>query len=420
MNRALLKARRLIDGTGAEPLDWPTIVIEDGVITGVYGPDVPEVLAGDETPVIEYPEATILPGLIDCHVHLNLPGDGTDFVTSVAETDGVLVATAANNARTALQAGITMLRDCGGRGTATFDLRRALQLGYGQGSRLVLCGQPITITGGHCWYFGGEADGVDGVREKVREMAKLGADFIKVMGSGGGTPGTTSWLPSFGAQEIAAVTTEAHRLGRPISIHCLCADAITYATDAGADQIEHANFMVDESGKQQYVPEVGERLARSDALVTGTLAVGYYIMKAVEAKESPTPDEQAALDRWRVMLADNMYHFGLLLRAGVQFVAGTDAGWRFTPFDALPVELELMNQAGMSTTEAIVAATSRAAQALRVDDRTGAIRPGLLADIIAVEGDPLADLSVLRRPVLVMQGGQVIQTVMRPKEASVA
>jgi imidazolonepropionase-like amidohydrolase len=408
VSRAILKARQLIDGTGAEPLAWPTVAIEDGVIAGVYGHDVPEDVSRDGTEVLEYPEATILPGLIDCHVHLNLPGDGTDFVDSVAETDGVLVATAANNARTALEAGITSLRDCGGRGTTTFDLRRALQLGYGQGPRLVLCGQPITITGGHCWYFGGEADGVDGVREKAREMAKLGADFIKVMGTGGGTPGTTSWLPSFDAQEIGAVTTEAHRLGRPISIHCLCADAITYATDAGADQIEHANFLVDATGNQHYVPEVGERLARSGALVTGTLAVGYYILKAVESKESRTADEQAALDRWRVMLADNMHHFGLLLQAGVRFVAGTDAGWRFTPFDALPAELELMHQAGMSTAETIVAATSRAAQALRIDDKTGVIRPGLVADIIAVEGDPLADLSVLQRPSLVMQGGQII------------
>lgn len=409
MNRVILKARRLIDGSGAAPVNQPTIIIEDGIIARVYGGNGPDDTSQGDTQVFEFPEATILPGLIDCHVHLNLPGDGTDFVDSVAETDGVLVATAANNARTALEAGITSLRDCGGRGTTTFDVRRALQLGYGLGSRLVLCGQPITITGGHCWYFGGEADGVEGVREKAREMAKLGADFIKVMGTGGGTPGTTSWLPSFDAREIAAVAMEAHRLGRPISIHCLCADALTYAMDAGADQIEHANFLVDAAGNQQYVPEVGERIAQSGVLVTGTLAVGYYIIQAVEEKESSTPEERAMLDRWRAMLADNMRHFGLLLQGGVRFVAGTDAGWRFTPFDALPIEMELMRQAGMPATETIVAATSRAAEALRIGDQTGTIRPGLAADIIAVEGDPLADLSTLQRPVLVMQGGDVIQ-----------
>jgi imidazolonepropionase-like amidohydrolase len=135
--------------------------------------------------------------------------------------------------------------------------------------------------------------------------------------------------------------------------------------------------------------------------------VGYYVIRCLERKATLTPEEQAALDRWRVMAADNMRQFGQLLAAGVKFVAGTDAGWRFTPFDSLPVELDLMRQAGMSSTAAIVAATGRAAQACRIADRSGTLRPGLAADIIAVPGNPLDDLSVLQHPELVLQDGQI-------------
>src|SRR5579875_3751863 len=170
MDTTILKARRLIDGSGAPPLDDAVVVIEGSTITGIFQGSTPERGGLRDTTVIELPESTLLPGLIDCHVHTNLPGDGTPFVDSVTESDGVLVAIACHNARTALLSGITTLRDCGGRGRTTFDVRRALQLGYGEGPRLILCGQPITITGGHCWYFGGEADGVEGVRQNVREM----------------------------------------------------------------------------------------------------------------------------------------------------------------------------------------------------------------------------------------------------------
>jgi len=403
----VIKAKKLIDGSGSVPVDDPVVVVRDTKIIGVYQGEVPEKILSTDAQTLEYPESTLLPGLIDCHVHLNLPGDGTEFVDSVAEPDGFLVATSAYNARTALEAGITTLRDTGGRGSTTFELRRALQHGYGTGSRLILCGQPITITGGHAWYFGGEADGVEGVRQKAREMVKLGADFIKVMGTGGGTPGTISWLPSFRREEIEAVIDEAHRLARKISIHCLCAEAIEFAAEAGVDQIEHASFLVNEAGAQKFVPAVADTIARSGAMVTGTLAVGSYVVSTMRAKERRTREEQELLDRWEIMLEDNLRQFSGLLQAGVQFVAGTDAGWRFTPFDSLVEEMHLMQSGGLATAEAIVAATSRAARALGIESEVGTVQEGFGADIIAVDGDPLEDLYALKKVRMVMQAGHV-------------
>lgn len=409
MGTTVIRAGRLIDGAGGPPLADPVVVVRDDRVAAIFQGAVPEGW-GDLTQArqLDYPSATLLPGLIDCHVHINLPGDGTPFPTTVEEPDNVLVAISVNNTRTALRAGITTLRDCGGRGTTTFDVRRAIELGYASGPRLVLCGEPITITGGHCWYFGGEADGPDGVRHKVRELTKMGADFIKVMGSGGGTPGTMSWQPSYSRAELMALTDEAHRSMRKISVHCLCGEAIMLASEVGVDHIEHAWFIADEAGNQRYMPEAAAALARSGARVSATLAVGYHTIKVLSAKEQRTPADEASLERWRVMLDANLTHFRLLAEAGVQFVAGTDAGWGYTPFTALVDELALMRQGGLSSMEAIVAATSRAARALDLDSSMGTIHEGSVADLLVVDGDPLADIRALSRVVAVLREGSLV------------
>src|SRR5665647_1798433 len=195
--RTVLLADRLIDGTGGPTIDEPVVLISDGLITGVHQGHAREYIDSPGVEVLDYRGCTLWPGWIDAHVHTNLPGDGTSFEMTMAHDDGVLVASSMNAARIALESGITTVRDVGGRGQTTFDARTALRAGYGYGPRMLLAGQPMTITGGHCWYFGGEADGVDGVRAKVRELAKAGADWIKVIDSGGGTPNTLSHKPSF-------------------------------------------------------------------------------------------------------------------------------------------------------------------------------------------------------------------------------
>jgi len=407
----IISAARLIDGSGHPPLDDPVIVIRGERIAGIFQGAFPEGwnnLDVSQARRLDYPGATVLPGLIDCHVHLNLPGDGTPFPVAVEESDGVLVAISVRNAHKALRSGITTLRDCGGRGATTFQVRRAIELGYASGPRLVLCGQPITITGGHCWYFGGEADGTEDLRHKVRELAKMGADFIKVMGSGGGTPGTMSWQPSYSREELTALKDEAHQLLRKISVHCLCGEAIMLASTVGVDHIEHAWFICDEAGHQRYMPEAAEALARSGARVSATLSVGYHVIKALTALDHRTRADQANLDRWHVMLEDNLTHFRALVEAGVQFVAGTDAGWGYSPFPALVDEIELMQQGGLSSMDTIVAATSRAAQALAIDGTTGTIRDGLAADLIVVDGDPLANVRALDTMRLVMKDGMIV------------
>lgn len=401
----VIRADRLIDGTGAAPIADAVLVIDQGKIVGTFAGQAPEGLVPADAEVFDLPGCTILPGLIDSHVHLNFPGTGPVLEELMREPEGVLVATATLAAGKALKAGITTVRDTGQVKSTVFELRRALELGYGEGPRILACGQPITITGGHTWYLGGEADGVDGLRTKVRSMAKLGANAIKVMASGGGTLNTLSYLPSFRAEELAAIADEGHRLDRKVTAHCLCAEAISMAVDAGMDQLEHASFIADPEGNQKFDPAVADKVAKAGVAVTSTLSVAGYSVEVMRAKADRTPAEQQFLEFWSVMLEDNVNQFRQMHEAGVQFVAGTDAGWRFTAFDGLPMELELMNRGGMSTMQALQSATGIAARVLGIDNRVGTLEPGLAADVLVVGGDPLQNLSALRDVRLVLQGG---------------
>lgn len=402
----LIRADRLIDGTGAPPVADPILVVEDGKIASVHSGKVPEGAVKGEAETIDMSGCTILPGLIDIHVHLNLPGDGSLLEEAMREPEGVIIATSTLAVGKALAAGITTVRDVGALGTTSIAVRRALQLGHGEGARVVACGQPITITGGHTWYFGGEADGEDGLRRKVREMVKIGAEFIKVMASGGGTVGTQSWNPSYTPRELAVLVEEAHRADRKITAHCLCAQSILDVIEAGFDQIEHAGFITDGKGNQSYDPAVAEKLAKSGIPVTSTLAVGGAIMREKEAKTSFTPTEEAFFARWTKTHATNLDQFRKLRAAGVNFVAGTDAGWRFTRIDDQPMEIALVYEGGMSPLEAITASTGYAAKVMGVEDKLGTLTPGLAADVLVVGGNPLDDLAKLRDVRLVMQGGK--------------
>jgi len=412
MSAVVIHADRLLDGTGAAPVADAALAVDGGRVVAVFAGPVPEGAAPANAEHIHMPGCTILPGLIDAHVHLNLPGNGATLEVAVRESDGTLAATTAFMAGRALQAGITTVRDVGAARTTVFDVRRAMQLGHGHGARIVAGAQPITITGGHTWYLGGEADGADALRRKVREMHKLGADFIKVMATGGGTVNTMSWLPSYSAAELQVLADEAHRLGHRITAHCLCAEATAMVVDAGFDGIEHANFLIDRAGHQRFVPAVADKVARAGIPVCSTLAVGGFMLRALEAMERRSPADQAALERWRRMAAENQEHFGRMRDAGVTWVAGTDAGWRYTVIEGMPLELELMVDGGMSAGEAIHAGTGRAAQVLGIDADVGTLVPGKLADVLVVAGNPLDRMAALTDVRLVLQAGE--RRVYRP------
>lgn len=370
----------LIDGTGAEPRRDVVLTIDDGVITHLS-----ESGAAPRGAMLDLGEYTVLPGLINMHAHTVLPGDGTPFAEWMELPDELLLLQAHRNVLTALETGVTTIRDCGGKGVLTFRLREAIRKGIVAGPRLVLSGRPLTITGGHCHYFGGEADGPEGMRQAARQLLKEGADFIKIMASGGGTVGTYSHFPSFDVEEMRAAIREAHKIGKRASCHCIATESITNALEAGADHIEHCSFMAPDTS-QQYDEQVARRVAKAGVYVTPTMQV------MAEGR----------------MAEGNLANVGRLHALGAPIVAGNDAGWRTTGFGDFYRELELLVRAGLTPLEAIHAATGRAAEACQLAGITGTVAAGCGADLLAVRGDPLSNLDALAAPALVMQDGRIV------------
>lgn len=405
MGSFAILAGTVIDGTGAEPERDRLLTVERGVITKVQ----PASAAPAQDNVLDLRDYTVLPGLINMHAHTVLPGDGTPFEEWMELPDELLLLQAYTNAITALESGVTTIRDCGGKGQLMFRLRDAIRQGIVRGPRFVLSGRPLTITGGHCRYFGGEADGVEGMRQAARQLLKEGADFIKIMAAGGGTLGTYPQFPAFETEELRAAIAEAHKVGKVASCHCIATESISRALDAGTDHIEHCSFMAPDMS-WHYEEEIARRVADAGVYVTATLQVGADAFAGIQEKVAQglgSPEDHAYLSGAPNRVADGIKNIRLLHELGVPLVAGSDAGWRYTGFDDFYQELEYLHEAGMSTLEAIHAATGRAARACQIDHFTGTIAEGRQADLIAVSGDPLNDLGALKDPALVMLGGTV-------------
>lgn len=402
-----IRAGRLIDGTGAEPRKNVTITVDHGVITHV---DANGATANDGD-TLDLSSFTVMPGLINMHAHTVLPGDGSSFEAWMEHPDEILLLTAFANARTALYSGVTTIRDCGGKGLLTFRLRDAIRAGIVEGPRFVLSGWPLTMTGGHCRYFGGETDGVEGMRLGAREVLKRGADFVQIMASGGGTVGTYSQYPSFEVEELRAAIDEAHKQRKPASCHTIATESISRALDAGTDHIEHCSFMAPDTS-WKYEDDIARRVAEQGVYVTPTLQVGFDGLDALremsERGASLTRAEAARLAAAPQARANNIANIRNLNDLGVKLVAGNDAGWRHTGFDDFYLELVYLTEAGMTPLQAINAATGRAAEACRLEKTVGTVAPGKVADLLAVAGDPSTDLTTLRSPAMVIQAGKTI------------
>lgn len=398
VERMILQPGWLIDGSGSGPLRDHAVIVADGKILEVAPASGVESRASDR--VVSLPGMTLLPGLINNHAHLMLPGDNTPFVPWIdLQSDATLALWAAHNALVSLNAGVTTIRDCGGRGRIILDLRDLQRTGQAGGARVISGGWTITITGGHTRHFGGEVDGVDAAVQMTRRIVSQGADFVKVMASGGGTPGSLSQYPSFTREELRAIVDTAHGLGRPVCAHCIASDSLANAIEAGVDFIEHASFMAPDSSTQ-YDPALAERLAESGIPVTPTLAVARDMVDC-----SPAGPER---ELWERRLEAQRRTVGHLHELGVPLLAGSDAGWRATAFDAFWKEIDELATSGLSNVEAIGAATSGVSQALGRGDEIGRVAAGLAADLLVVEGNLTDDLKHLRDVRLVFQGGELV------------
>jgi imidazolonepropionase-like amidohydrolase len=408
----LLTAARLLDGSGNPPLESAALLIEGGRIAGFGRQDDMRPPDGAQVERVDYGDATILPGLVDAHTHLISPGDGTPGDDTAREDDEILLLRAAKNARTILHSGVTTARDNGAKNHVAFCLREGLQRGLAVGPRVVICGRPITMTGGHMWYFGSEADGEDETRAEVRKLLKEGADYIKIVASGGSTRSSDSRRASYTVAELQAITDESHRRGKLTAAHCACAQSVENCLDAGVDMIVHCVF-TEADGSYRSRQELVDRLAKAGAWVNPTL----YILRAtikhltkIRERQGKLPSRQERLLEWtKRELEVRLEAVGRMIRADVRLVAGSDSPWNTYAPGGFSYEIETMAQAGLSNGDAIVSGTAAAAESIGVGDVAGRLAPGREADVLVVRRDPTRDLAALHQVLDIYQGGRRIE-----------
>lgn len=400
----IYRADTLIDGSGGEPRRNVEIVVEDGRIREIAPAGL--TLRSADARVYERSGATVLPGLIDVHLHLMF-GTGPRSYEEVIDhdSDDLMLLRGARNAYLHLRAGVTTCRDCGARNRVAFALREAANAGLFLSPRLHVSGRPLTITGGHFWWCNEEADGVEGVRLATRRLLKEGADFIKIMASGGGTRGTDASRASYSVEEMAAAVAEAHQVGKKTTAHCLAAESVGRAVDAGLDQIEHFNFMHPD-GSRVFDDAVAEKILERGIVLSPTIQTGYRQIERLQNKgEALTERERNQLDGNLYKLETKLDFIRRFHEMGAPIVAGTDAIQEFGDY---AIGLELLHRAGLSPMDVVVAATSGAAKAIGVEKAVGTLRPGMAADIVYLDGDPLADIRAFGRVLGVVLGGRLV------------
>ncbi|SNS89471.1 Imidazolonepropionase [Geodermatophilus pulveris] len=389
----LLRNVTVVDGTGAAPVPGRAVVVEGRRIAWIGPQDAAPATAPEH--VVDGGGRTLLPGLINCHVHLTADG-APDLMAQVAG-DTVPKATlrAAQSAVSALRSGVTTVRDCGAADDVVVELAKAIDRGMVPGPRVQAAGRVITMTGGHGHFIGREADGPDEVRKATRAEIKAGAAVIKVMATGGVlTPGVTPTQTALLPEELAAVAQEAHNSGRRVTTHAIGRAGIHNALLAGIDSVEHGFYLDDE-------------------LLELAVAQGTFLVPTMLAVDGIVRNGRAggipgwAVDKAEAEAAQQRKSFADAVSSGMRIAAGTDAGTPFNPHDDLAAELALMVRHGLSPMQALVAATGAAAENLGLAHEIGTLEVGKLADLVLVDGDPVEDVAATGRVALVVKDGVV-------------
>ena len=375
----VLTGGRIWDGTAAGTA-LGDVTVEDGRIAAVASGDAER---------LDVTGLTVMPGLIEAHAHLCFDATADWRAVYDGDTPSSMLLRMAGAAQRMLHAGITTVRDLGAPTDLAITLREAARSGAIVAPDLLVAGAPITPTGGHCWFMGGEADGIEGLRVAVRERQKAGVDWIKVMASGGNmTPGTNPFAPQFTVEELRAVREEAHRVGLGVTAHAHGVEGIRVAVEAGVDGLEHCSFQAPEGNTPD--DALIARIAAEGILVSPTISGGL-------ATAEGTPRWESRGDVVRRIFA-----------AGCRVAMSTDCGIPNTPHEDLAISMHTLQRlVGLLPVEVLKLATSTSAVHLGLPDR-GVIAEGTRADLLVVDGDPTEDIRALQRVRAVVRAGEVV------------
>ena len=408
----LVLADRLADGLSTVSKPRQAILITGGRITAVGTKEKIRRQVPADTEIIDLGPTCITPGLIDSHTHLSLAGDGRPYTEMFADSDEMMVLTGAMNMRRHLIAGITTIREHGARNRVGFMLKEGLARGYVPGPRMQVSGRPITCSDGHFHMCNETADGEEQIRRSVRRLVQEGADYIKIMASGGGTEGTVPGSASYATEELRAAVHEAHHFHRLTAAHCRAKESMVRAVEAGIDLMEHAEFL-EPHDRIRFDPKIAEMLAESGIWISPTLqaSINYPRILALEAKQNTgtlSREEESELKtlgdkaEMRLDVVRRMLEYKLRDR----IVPGTDSGVASLSFGHLDYDLQLLVRLGFSPGEALISATRTSAEAIGLQKEIGTIEPGRIADLAVFDGDPTVDAAAFSRVTAVFQGGR--------------
>jgi len=390
--RTILRGGILIDGSGQDPIPNAVVIIRENEIEAV-GPPAGFDLTPFEGPdheVIDVGGKAIMPGLINVHEHLDTHWGKGPYEVRAAQPVAWHILRATRNALLALQEGVTTVRDMSSKQGTNLTMRKAVAEGMIVGPRIVACGQAIAMTGGHGHLRAVEADGPDEVRKAARTLLKAGADFIKLMVSGGYIDPSKDqpWSPQLGEGEMRAAFDEAEKAGKKTTVHAHPPAAIKAAIAAGVDCIEHAALLDQETA---------ELMAREGIYLVPTLGESWEIAYRGEELGRPA----WLIESSKKHLDFRMETYELAVQAGVKMAVGTDVA------GSMALEMALMQQGGLSAMEVLVAATRNGAEVCDLLDVTGTLEVGKSADVIVIDGNPLRNVGDISKVDLVFKEGKM-------------
>ncbi len=403
MGPMLIQAERIFDGQSDHVLEHAYVIVNGETIEAIGPQSDLDGSAGRFAQHIDLgPDVTLMPGLINMHTHMSFSGSATVFEDHQAESVETKLIRSVENLQIALRTGVTTVRDCGTLNGIAFPMRAAVESGIVQSPRIIASGQGLTITGGHLWFCGVEADNEPEVRRAVRSQVKAGADFIKVFATGGNTtPRTNPLAAQYTEAEMCAITQEAQRLDVGVAAHAHGAPGVRNAIRAKVTTIEHCSFMhADGIG---YEPDEVRMIADAGLYVCPTIFRGRgKYLDPEQARESEEIANYFTLRDQRFNLVRR------LVEDGVQIVSGSDSGVGYNSFADYPGDLVMATEGtDLSPLYILKTATSMAAEALGRSD-LGVLAAGKTADLLAVHGNPLQDIHALTQPRLVVARGQIV------------
>jgi len=371
----------LVDGNGNTPLENAYMVVSNKKVQKVGNYN--DLDTTEDYEVVDLVGKTVMPGMINSHVHIVMEPIGDPNSLLLTESTYTTVLRGVANLKKHLHSGTTYFRDLGGYDYIDLVLRDGVKSGLVEGPEFLASGKVVTMTGGHGWVMGREADGVDETRKAAREQLKAGADVVKIMATGGVmTKGVEPGSPQLSMEEMKSAVDEAHKAGKKTATHAQGTTGIKNAILAGIDSVEHGIFLDD---------EVIEMMVERGTYLVPTLVAPYFIVKY--GVENGVP--KYAVDKSNYVMKYHHESFKKAHAAGVKIAMGTDSGTPFNQHDGAPWELKLMVENGMTPMEAVVASTKNSAECLGIDSEYGTLEVGKYADFIVLAENPLNNLDTL-------------------------